>query len=416
MLPDPVLSSVAWLAALWVGGLAAIAIVHRRTLAALWREPVFRSPVLVLESDDWGAGPLVQALALGEIAQVLSRHRDAAGRPAAMSLALVLAVPDGDAIRTVGRYARVCLDDARLGPVLAALRHGQRLGVFALQLHGMEHYWPATLMASDDANVQSWLRRPPPAATEALLPAHLQSRWVDARALPSAPHAANAIEAAVAEEVAAFTRIFGAPPDVVVPPTFVWTRDVEQAWARHGLRCVVTPGWRYTVRDATGAAAGDEGPIANGDRCSDIVYTARSDYFEPLLGRDARHALRALALATAQGRPCVLENHRDNFIVDDAQARARHLHELDVLCHEALRLHPGLRFLSTGDLARVLRERNPAWLALAWRERLPAVWARLRSSGRLWTLAKLSGVAAVGQTVVRALGRPPLATAGVAHG
>jgi hypothetical protein len=62
------------------------------------------------------------------------------------------------------------------------------------------------------------------------------------------------------------------------------------------------------------------------------------DYFEPARGRDAAHALRALGKAVAEGQPCILENHRDNFIVDADQAR-RSLAELDALCAGALGQH-----------------------------------------------------------------------------
>ena len=40
----------------------------------------------------------------------------------------------------------------------------------------------------------------------------------------------------------AFAEVFGVTPEVVVPPTFVWTDAVESAWARAGARVVVTPG------------------------------------------------------------------------------------------------------------------------------------------------------------------------------
>ena len=39
-------------------------------------------------------------------------------------------------------------------------------GVFALQLHGLEHYWPDALMAANDPAVRSWLEGEMPAATE----------------------------------------------------------------------------------------------------------------------------------------------------------------------------------------------------------------------------------------------------------
>lgn len=391
------------LALAWLAANAAVVVVCRRDLSRVWREPVFTRPVLVLESDDWGAGPLAQATALREIAGVLARHRDADGRPALLNLALVLAVPDGPAVAAIGEYRRVVLDDERFTGVLAALRDGRSQGVFALQLHGLEHYWPATLMTSADAAVQRWLRQPVPAATEQL-PSPLQSRWVDAGRLPSTPHAVSAIDAALAEEVEVFERIVGAPPKVVVPPTFVWTRDVEHAWAARGVECIVTPGRRSTCRDASGRPACDEGPIANGDRTADATYVVRHDYFEPVRGRDAAHALRALDRANREGRPCVLENHRDNFVGDPSACRAA-LTELDTLCREALQRYPELRFLTTYELCRILRDRDPRWITSSVADRWPALRARLETTGRTWTLLRLSGAAALFGLVVTLFGR-----------
>jgi hypothetical protein len=382
---------------------AAIIALYRRELGRLWREPVLRLPVLVIESDDWGAGPLAQAAALNDIAQVLARHRDHTGRAPVFNLALVLAVPDGPAIDADGRYHRVCLDDPLFAPILAALRDGEARGVFALQLHGLEHLWPPTLMASGDASVAAWLRQPVPATTERL-PSHLQSRWVDAGTLPSVPHATARVDDAVAEEVRAFERIVGTPPRVVVPPTFVWTQEAERAWAALGLECIVTPGWRYTRRNADGLPVGDEGPIANGDRLGTITYLARTDYFEPSRGRDAAHALRCLDDARAQGRPCLLENHRDNFIEGSQQAQDS-LAELDKVYREALARHPDLRFLSTWELVAVLRNGDPRWLIIGFRDRLPFLWVRLRGSGRLWKLLMATGLAPLGRLISRLAAR-----------
>ena len=402
------LSSIAALAAalmlLWMLGNGLLVVVYRRDVWRLWREPVFRHPILIIESDDWGAGPPCQAAALREIADVLGRHRDATGRAPTFNLALVLAVPDGPAIRADGAYRRVCLDAPEFAPILATLREGQSRGVFALQLHGMEHYWPEALMASDDGRVAAWLRQPAPAVTEQL-PAHLQTRWVYAASLPSKPHADDAIRAAVADEVRTYARIFGAPPKVVVPPTFVWTRETELAWASHGVECIVTPGSRYTCRDARGLPAGDEGPIVNGDRAGGLTYLARTDYFEPARGRDAAHALRVLDRTASAGRPCLLENHRDNFI-SDAQTRERSLVELDTLYRAAAARHGDLRFLSSWELGCVLRDRDPQWLIAGFRERLPFMWNRLRHTGRLWKFMAVTGLAAAGGLIVRWFGTP----------
>jgi hypothetical protein len=404
--------TLASLVLLWLMCHAVIAVACRREIGRLWREPALRCPVLAIDSDDWGAGPLVQADALRGLAAVLARHRDHSGRPAVASLALVLAVPDGPAVAARGAYRRLGLDAPRLAPILDALRAGVRDGVFSLQLHGLEHYWPASLMNSPDTGVQAWLRSADPAATEQL-PSHLQSRWIDATVLPSRPLAEAEIDRAVAEEVQAYARIVGQPPAAVVPPTFVWTCQVEQAWARHGIGCVVTPGRRSTGRDAAGQPVADEGPLVNGDRVGGVTYVARQDYFEPQRGRDAAHALRALDRAAGEGRPCLLENHRDNFIGDAAQ-RQGSLAEIDTLYHEALRRHSGVRFLATSELACILRDRDPAWVLTGVRTRLPFFWARLAGTGRLWRLLRLTGAAMIVGGLLKALA-PPAPAAGAAH-
>lgn len=388
----------------WLGGLGILSAVYRADLYRLWREPVFKRPVLVLESDDWGAGPLDQVAALDAIAAVLRPHRDADGRPPVLSLAIVLAVPDGRAIASEGVYRRVDLGQPLLAPVREALCRGEAEGVFSLQLHGLEHFWPSSLMASDSDDVRRWRCSPEPALTEAL-PAPLQSRWIDAARLPSRPLRHEAIEQAVAEEVLTYARVFGQAPRVVVPPTFVWTPEVERAWAAHGVECVVTPGCRYTGRDGAGASVADRARFANGDRQGRLTYLVRSDYFEPIKGRDAAYALRALQRARDEGRACLLENHRINFC-RDADACRYSLDELDQLVSGALRAMPDLRFLSSAALLGVLNARDAEWISTSRRERLRCWWRRLQGTGRLWKLLRLSGAAFVGNLLLRPLPRP----------
>lgn len=397
----PVVVIAIALAALLLCGLC-VAFFYRRTLFALLREPVWFRPVIVLESDDWGAGPTAQAEALLQVAACLLRHRDRTGRYPVMSLAIVLAIPDGELIASTNTYACVDLGDRRFEGVRDALLFGTREGVFTLQLHGFEHYAPEALMRSRDAAVFTWLRSPFPAATE-LLPPPLQTRWVYSDKLPSVPADADFVKSAVAQEVLAFKRVFGRLPEVVVPPTFVWTRAVEEEWARNGVVAVITPGFRSTQRDALGMPSGDEGPIVNGDRFGGLTYLARTDYFEPMRGRGAKHALRALARDVLQGRPCVLENHRDSFIFDADDCR-RSLGELDALCSGALTQQPGLRFLSTSELANILRDRDPDWVAQDWRVRLPYLWERMRHSGRPWRMMRITGWTILGSVLVGLLG------------
>lgn len=371
------------------------------TLVRLWREPVFRHPVLVIESDDWGAGPLWQVEALDRLSVLLQHHRDGRGRCACLSLAVVLATPDGAAMRSTGRYHPLTLDDPRQGPVLKGLLRAQSLGVCTLQLHGFEHYWPATLASSRDPSVQAWMKADVLATSE-VLPSPLQSRWVDASALPSRLLPGDLVRDAVAQEVAAYRRIIGESPTIVVPPTFVWTQTVEDAWAANGIEIIVTPGQRYTRLLADGSVGGAEERFWNGRRRGALTYLARTDYFEPRKGRDAEHAMRALERDTRRGRPCILENHRNNF-VGEPGAVLHAEQQLDRLLGVARARFAQLRFASTAEVARAVVEADAAWLVQHWRERLPAVWQRLTGAGRLWKLWRWSGLAALGVRMVDAL-------------
>jgi hypothetical protein len=377
-----------WLLTLWL----LILLLFAGPVRAAWREPVLRHPVLIIESDDWGPGPVSHAQALRSLRDLLTAHRDMTGRPPVMTLGLILSLPDGEAIAASDftAYRARLVTDPAYADILAALRAGIDAGVFVPQLHGMAHYWPPALMsaARDDPAVRDWLLAGPHQETEAL-PSPLQSRWVDGSVLPSRPIPAEKIHSAVAEEVALYRQVFGAAPEVVVPPTFVWTPEVEAAWAAHGVRALVTPGRPCIGRDAQGRPVCASTPIHNGQRgLGDIRYLVRDRYFEPARGHRAEQGLLALAGKTAQGRPCLLETHRFNFTGAGAEAA---LAELDALLRRVLAEHPTVRFISPAELAE--HYRAPGVRPFAPLGRRLAAWkARMQEVPRFARLARLTGL------------------------
>lgn len=382
-----------WLLPLvWLGVAGGVLFHYRRDLLAIWREPVLRFPVMIIESDDWGAGPVkAQTAALNRLVDVLSRHRDNKGHPPVMTLALVLAVPDGGAIRQDSQYHRCPFDDPRFDSVRQAIERGRVASVFSLQLHGLEHYWPAALMASTDPAVRDWILSETPGTTERL-PSHLQSRWVDASVLPSRPLDPATVEVAVKDEVGLYQRVFGVLPRVAVPPTFVWTEGVEQAWGRAGVEFVVTPGLRSACRNASGLPSCDSGPLYNNQQGAGVTYLVRDDYFEPERGHRAERGLAALAYKWAQRRPCLLETHRSNFIADGVSAE-RNLSEISRLYALVLERHPDLRFVSTEELGRGLRAGDPVWVEKSLMSRLSTWLVRARALSGYWRAARLTGLA-----------------------
>lgn len=374
---------------LWGGACWAV----RKDIARAWAEPCLKHPVLVFEGDDWGYGTLDQAQALDDIARVLAGHRDRAGRHPVMTLGIILAGPD--AARPDDPAAATGLDHPELAPVLTAIRAGAARGVFALQLHGMQHYHPQVLdhACSRDSALQAWRRQPLPATED--LPSPLQSRWTDGSVLPSRDLPLQDIAARVAEEVAAFVRCFGEAPRVAVPPTFVWNDAVERAWVEGGVAVLVTPGERYERRGADGLPQDTGLLYRNGQRCgSGLLAMVRDDYYEPVRGHRADRGLAALAVKTAQRRPLLLETHRSNFVGRHAR-HADSLQAIDTLLSAALRQAPDLCFMSVealaahyADPASPLFDRSPG-------VRLRALAARVLDSGRRRKVAALVAGAGV---------------------
>jgi hypothetical protein len=374
---------------LWTAVLLAFA----RPLVARWREPVLRHPILIIESDDWGAGPLQQAEALIRLSTLLKSIRDRSGRPAVMTLGIILEVPDGPRIAATHctEYHALPLADTRFDDVRAAMQAGIGAGVFAPQLHGQCHYWPPAVMdaAKSDASVRDWLTAPDLAATEDL-PSPLQSRWIDASMLPSRALAPAAIEQAAAAEAADYQAIFGSAPQVAVATTFVWNDTVESAWAQAGVEVIITPGRRATCRDAGGQSASVDATLLTGERSlAGQTYLVRDVYFEPALGHAPQRLVDGLRARSRQGRACLVETHRFNFLPESASSLAA----LEAGLNAALSACPNLRFVTPLELARAIQARDADWIESRLMPRLAAWHARLDEIPRFWRMARLCGLA-----------------------
>lgn len=372
---------------------AAILLAFAGPLAVRWREPVLRHPVLIIESDDWGAGPLAQADALTRLTATLQRTRDHSGRPALMTLGVILEVPDGPRIAATHctEYHALPLTDPRFDALRAAIQSGIQAGVFAPQLHGQCHYWPPALLtaALHDSVVRDWLTAPDPASTEDL-PSPLQSRWVDASSLPSHALSPGAIRQAVATEAADYQAVFGSAPKLAVATTFVWNDTVEAAWAQAGIETIITPGRRATCRNAAGHPGCVDATMLTGERSlAGQIYLVRDVYFEPALGHAPQRLVENLLKHTRQGRACLVETHRFNFL----QALDDSLATLEAGLNAARTACPNLHFLPPLELVRAIQARDPDLIETRLTMRLAAWRARLDEIPRFRRLSRLSGLA-----------------------
>ncbi len=383
----------------WLGLVVGVCIFpYRRVLWGIWREPVLTCPVLIIESDDWGAGPLTQTTALTRIAERLRKFRDSDGQHPVMTLGLVLALPDFSRLREMASasdqltYYRQTLAMPRYESLCQTIKQGQSEQVFFLQLHGMEHYWPPALLAASRSNraVKQWLYAGQDHCTESL-PSALQSRWVHASSLPSRAITVAEIEAAVAEEVSVFAEIFNQAPHIVVPPTFVWTEAVERAWVAQGVDIIVTPGQRHVGRDSTGGMVSDQLNLFNTQKsASGAGYMVRNDYFEPTLGHEIDTTLMAIQHKHELGRPTLLETHRFNFLGEQADDA---LDKLSTLLEQTLQRFPTVRFMSTEQLYTRMLSRNDAIVEAKFKVRLAMYLKRITLLSGFWRRAKFTGLA-----------------------
>lgn len=363
-----------------------------------WREPVLRHPVLIFESDDWGAGPPEQTAALGQLRELLARFQDKSGRHPVMTIGVILAIADTARIHGQDgqHYFSRDLGQSEFGAVREQLIKGRDEGVFALQLHGREHYWPDSLMraAQSHSAVRSWLTGEGIPRTEQL-PAHLQARWTDASELPSRPLSEQQVLEAIKDERALFAHCFGQGPRVAVATTFVWNEDVERAWAAQGIDAIVTPGRRYTLRDAQGQPGGIDKTMRNGDVSqAGQIYLVRDVYFEPALGHDATRLVEGGVQRVRLGRPILVEIHRFNFL-GGAQRINTSLSRMEEGIAAVLRTLPNVRFMATAQLAEALRLRDGAIVEQRFAARLRVWLQRIEELGRFRKLATFSGLGAV---------------------
>ena len=389
----PELSHFFWLALIsLLLGWFVLVLVFAKPLYARWREPVFCHPLLVLESDDWGAGPLEQAGVLTRILQMLRTFRDGQGRVPVMTLGIILEVPDTQRIAREGltTYHARTLQDAIFSEVRASIQQGIDAGVFVSQLHGQAHYWPPALIiaATQDEAVRAWLGTPGLPQTEAL-PSHLQSRWIDASSLPSRSLETAQIDQAATDEAAHYQTCLGQTPTVAVATTFVWTEAVEHAWRRAGVEVLITPGRRATARDGTGHPAAVDLTMLTGERSrAGQIYLVRDVYFEPALGHPPQRLLDGLTARTHQGRACLAEMHRFNFL-QAADASLASLQSAMALCLAQI---PTLRFISPLELARAIEHADATVIAREFRPRVRAWLHRLPEIPRFYRTARLTGL------------------------
>jgi len=118
------------------------------------------------------------------------------------------------------------------------------------------------------------------------------------------------------------------------------------------------------------------------------IYLVRDVYFEPALGHPPQRLLDGLTARTHQGRACLAEMHRFNFL-QAADASLASLQSAMALC---LAQFPTLRFISPLELARAIEHADATVIAREFRPRVRAWLHRLPEIPRFYRTARLTGL------------------------
>ncbi len=364
-------------------------IVYGREFKRLWQEPMLRYPVVIFDSDDWGVGPVEQISALTDLLNLFLHYQDNKQQHPKLALGLILAEPDFKKIQSdPEQYYFKDLSDENYTALVQLIKNGFDQGVFDIYLHGMEHYWPSSLMSNlHREEVKNWLSAHTNHMTEDL-PSFLQSRWCDTRSLPSSTLSETEIEQAVLQEQRCFKKIFEQTPKVVVPPTFVWTEQVIKTYVQHKIHLFITPGKQFTGRNADGALVSNGRTFLNGECDSTgACYLVRDIYFEPEKGHKADRVINDIINHTACGRPSLIEMHRFNFLKDKAHS----LSELKKLLDMITKQLPESLYFSAEQLIESYKNRNKTLLVYPFFERISIWLKRIQRFLKYKRLAKYSG-------------------------
>jgi hypothetical protein len=352
-----------------------------------WRTP---HRFVVIESDDWGGIRMSSREAyermtrfgcpmhrshynldsletdedLDRLFEVLDSVRDACGRPACLTVNMIMANPDFAAIRESGfrRYlfepteVTLARDPARRGVMRRWVAGSKRLLCFP-QLHAREHIawwdWLAALRAdSPEAHLAFSLGLPGvylDSSTENqcfFVPLYLDDDVLARSGVD--------LNAMIRDGADLFERHFGFRSESTIAPNYVWTDTAEAVWFKAGIRYLQgavfqrVPGSNGMKRRAH--FVGEHGP-------SGCRYLVRNCIFEPSMGGGnwVRACLRQIAIAFRFHKPAVICTHRVNYVGGvDPDNRVLGLSSLSTLLREICRLWPDVHFLNTVELGRMI--------------------------------------------------------------
>ena len=349
-------------------------VLYRGKFASSWQAPKLTTPVVVIESDDWGldfVAPVFvepggkldadQTAGVQRLRDVLSRHRDHTGRRAVLSAFVVVRQADTQAIAKdpQHRYHYRPIDEA-VPRTVAALKVARAEGLFHLTYHARDHrdaaVWAQrvgeaaeTAKAAgkpfDPAVVRTFLSDDPNVRDR------LFGEYFDNVSGYLEPPPQAEADRKVREGLAEFERIFGSRAVGTVPPRYLWGEQALIAFQNNGIRYlhgVNREGGRYrNPNDVVARPAGIRMPHG----LIGLTRTVLLEY-DPVTRKypEVDQAMGGAAEAVANGQPIVICTHTWNYCSGESAVDDRMAMRLDTLLTRLEETYPDLRYLDSLEL------------------------------------------------------------------
>ncbi len=354
--------------------------------------------IVVIESDDWGSirmpskavyhslikqGHKVDKLTfnrcdslasetdLKALFEVLDSVKDRNGNPAVITANTIMTNPDFDAIKASGfskYYYEPFTETLKRYPehrnAFSVWKEGIQSGVFHPQFHGREHL-----------NVTRWMKALQNNTGKVRLAFELgmydisedtsisENTFVDAFNLEST----NELEfqkQSIIEGLDLFESIFGFRSMTMIPPCYIWSRELEETMSENGIRGI-QGGWYQLIPTTKGNDKFRRQFNYPGKKNRHhLEYLIRNAHFEPTEDKEkdwVSMTLIRIETAFKCGRPAVISAHRLNFIgYLEPDNRTKNLYLLSQLLKIIVRKWPNVEFMSSDELVKLMIKKKCA--------------------------------------------------------
>ena len=350
---------------------------HHWINARGWSSP---NPILVIESDDWGAtrmpdektallwqkkyptashnpfnrwDGLERSSDLEGLAELCQSFVDADGKNLIITCNMIMANPDFEAMRKEGFtqfesetfFESYQKNEETKMPSLWKETIAQRL--FAPQFHGWVHI-----------QYLHWMERIKNGDPECLGAANMGHCAVGDSSIWSAYDAQDESQKSYCHEnirlgLQQFEQVFGFRSRTSAAPRFVWDQAIEQIFAHAGVEGIQSV-WKSTYPNATQPRyfTGKKNDLGQ-------YYLTRNVYFEPSTKTNfdwVDHALHQIAIAWMWGRPAIINSHRINYSSRiSSNPAAQNLSLLRELIRRIQKKWPNVRFMDSATLLQQIK-------------------------------------------------------------